>query len=290
METETGKRLNLAFGITIILLIAETAGAILSNSLALLSDAGHVFTDSLALVLSIIANVISRKPSDHKATYGYQRIGLLAAVINGASLFVIALFIFFESYRRFMSPPHINTQLMLAIAVAGLIGNLLMAIVLGKGHEDLNIKSAWLHIIGDTLSSVGVIVSGIIIYLFNWAYADPLAGVIIGIVIIYGGIRVVKEAIFIFLEMTPKGFNAEDIAKRICVMPGIMGAHDIHIWSLAHKRIAFTAHIWVHDQKLSEAEAIRKRIEDMLSGMGISHIILQFECAECENGKLYCQI
>lgn len=290
MTIETGKRLNLAFSITIILLIAEVAGGILSNSLALLSDAGHVFTDSLALVLSIIANVISRRPSDYRATYGYQRVGLLAAVINGVSLFVIALFIFFESYRRFMSPPHINTQLMLAIAIAGLIGNLLMAFVLGKGHEDLNIKSAWLHILGDTLSSVGVIVSGIIIYLFNWAYADPLAGVIIGIVIIYGGVRVVKEAIFIFLEMTPKGFDAEDIAKRICDMPGIMGAHDIHIWSLAHQTIAFTAHIWVHDQKLSEAEAIRKKIEDMLAGMGISHIILQFECAECENGKLYCQI
>lgn len=290
MEITAGKRLNLAFGITIILLIAEVAGGILSNSLALLSDAGHVFTDSLALVLSIIANVISRRPSDYRATYGYQRVGLLAAVINGVSLLVIALLIFFESYRRFMSPPHINTQLMLIIAIAGLAGNLLMAFVLGKGHEDLNIKSAWLHILGDTLSSVGVIVSGIIIYLFNWAYADPLAGVIIGIVIIYGGVRVVKEAIFIFLEMTPKGFHAEDIAKRICDMPGIMGVHDIHIWSLAHKTIAFTAHIWVHDQKLSEAEAIRKKIEDMLSGMGISHIILQFECAECENGKLYCQI
>lgn len=290
MEITSGKRLNLAFSITIILLIAEVAGGVLSNSLALLSDAGHVFTDSLALVLSIIANVISRKPSDYRATYGYQRVGLLAAIINGASLFIIALFIFFESYKRFMSPPHINTPLMLAIAFAGLIGNLLMAFVLGKGHEDLNIKSAWLHIIGDTLSSAGVIISGIIIYFFNWTYADPVTGVIIGLVIITGGLRVVKEAVLIFLEMTPKGFDTEEIAKKICDMPDVMGVHDLHVWSLAHNKIAFTAHIWVHDQRLSEAEAIRKKIEEMLSGMGISHIIIQFECAECENGNLYCRI
>lgn len=290
METTSGNRLNLAFSITLILLIAEVAGGILSNSLALLSDAGHVFTDSLALLLSIIAGRISRKPSDYRATYGYQRVGLLAAMINGASLFIIAVFIFFESYKRLMSPPHINTPLMLAIALAGLIGNLLMALALGRGREDLNIKSAWLHIIGDTLSSAGVIVSGILIYFFNWVYADPLAGIIIGVVIITGGLRVVKESVFIFLEMTPKGIDTEDIAKRICDMPDVMGVHDLHVWSLAHNKVAFTAHVWVHDQKLSEAGTIRERIEKMLSGIGISHVIIQLECAECENGKLYCRI
>lgn len=290
METTSGKRLSLAISITLVLLIAEVGGGILSNSLALLSDAGHVFTDSLALVLSLIADRVGRRPSDYRATYGYQRVGLLAAVINGVSLFIIAVFIFYDSYRRFVSPPHINTQLMLAFAFAGLIGNLLMAVILGRGHKDLNIKSAWLHILGDTLSSIGVIASGMIIYFFNWVYADPIAGVIIGVIIIFGGLRVVTEAVSIFLEMTPKGYDTEAIAKKICGLPEVMGVHDMHIWSLAHRKIAFTAHLWVQDQKLSETENIREKVENMLAEMGISHIILQFECAECENGGLYCQI
>jgi cobalt-zinc-cadmium efflux system protein len=284
------KRLTLSFGVTLLILIVEIIGGLLSNSLALLSDAGHVVTDAFALGLSIIAARISRKPSDHRATYGYQRVGLLAAVINGTGLLVIAGFIFFESYKRFMSPPEINTPLMLAIAAFGLGGNILMAFIIGGEHEDLNIKSAWLHVLGDTLSSVGVIASGIIIYFTHWVYADPLASVLIGIVIVTGGARVVKETAIIFLEMTPRGFHAEDIAKKICDMPEVMGVHDVHIWSVAHQRIAFTAHVWVHDQRLSETEGIRRKIEALLTEMGIGHILLQFECAECQNGGIYCQV
>ncbi|MCL5023857.1 MAG: cation diffusion facilitator family transporter [Nitrospirae bacterium] len=284
------KRLRLSLAITLLILAAETAGGFLSNSLALLSDAGHVLTDTFALGLSMIAARISRKPSDYRATYGYQRVGLLAAVINGLSLLVIAGFIFYESYMRFLSPPHIDVRLMLAIAAFGLMGNLAMAFIIGREHQDLNIRSAWLHVLGDTLSSVGVLISGAIILLSGWMYADPVAGLVIGIVIVSGGVRVVREALAIFLEMTPKGFLVEDIAKRLCNMPEVMGVHDVHIWSVAHKKVAFSAHIWVHDQKLSEVEATRKKIEDSLAGLGISHIMLQFECAECRNGGLYCQI
>jgi len=162
--------------------------------------------------------------------------------------------------------------------------------VIGRGHVDLNIRSAWLHLLGDTVSSAGVIVSGIIIHFTGWLYADPIAGVMIGIGIVAGGAGVVKEALMIFLEMAPKGFHSEEIAKRICDMPEVMGIHDIHLWSVVHQRIAFSAHVWVHDQKLSELESIRKNIEHMLTELGIGHIILQFECAECQNGGLYCQL
>lgn len=290
MSLNTEKRLRLSLAVTILILLAEVAGGLFSNSLALLSDAGHVLTDIFALGLSMIAARISRKPSDHRATYGYQRVGLLAAVINGVSLLVIAGFIFFEAYSRLASPPNIDVRLMLIVAIFGLLGNIVMAFIIGTEHEDLNIKSAWLHVLGDTLSSVGVIISGLIIYFTKWVYADPIASLLIGVIIISGGVRVVKEATAIFLEMTPEGFHAEDIAKKICDIPEVMGVHDVHIWSLAHKKIAFSAHVWVHDQKLSEAEGIRKKIEKMLSEMGVGHIMLQFECAECENGGIYCQI
>ena len=290
MKLTPEKRLVLTFSITLVLLVAEVLGGLLSNSLALLSDAGHVLTDAFALGLSMIAARISKKPSDYRATYGYQRVGLLAAIINGLSLFSISVFIFIESYQRFMSPPSINTSVMLPIAIGGLIGNIVMALILGSGHHDLNIKSAWLHVLGDTLSSVGVIISGIIVYLTGWTYADPIAGLLIGIIIISGGVRVVKEATSIFLELVPKGFDVEEIAKRIAELPEVMGIHDVHLWSLTHKRVSFSGHIWVHDQKLSELEPLRKKIEDLLQGIEISHILLQFECAECESNGLYCQI
>lgn len=290
MKLTPEKRLLLTFSITLIILIAEVLGGLLSNSLALLSDAGHVLTDAFALGLSMIAARISKRPSDCKATYGYQRVGLLAAIINGLSLLGISVFIFIESYHRFITPPQIDISVMLPVAVGGLIGNILMVFILGHGHHDLNIKSAWLHVLGDTLSSIGVIISGIIVYLTGWPHADPIAGVLIGVIIISGGIRVIKEAAGVFLELVPKGFDVEDIAKRIAELPEVMGIHDIHIWSLTHKKVSFSAHIWVHDQKLSELEPLRKKIEDLLQVMKVSHILLQFECAECESNGLYCQI
>ena len=284
------KRLFLTFSITLLIFSAEVIGGLLSNSLALLSDAGHVLTDAFALGLSLIAAQISKRPSDYRATYGYQRVGLLAAVINGLSLFGISVFIFMESYQRFISPPPINISVMLPIAIGGLIGNIVMVFILGHGHHDLNIKSAWLHVLGDTLSSIGVIISGVILYLTGWTYADPVAGFLIGIIILSGGIRVVKEATGIFLELVPKGFDVEDIAKRIAELPEVMGIHDIHIWSLTHKRVSFSAHIWVHDQRLSELQPLRNKIEVLLRELKISHILLQFECAECESNGLYCQL
>lgn len=289
MSLSGEKRLGLSLAVTAALFITEVAGGLLSNSLALLSDAGHVLTDGFALGLSMVAARISRKPSDYRATYGYQRVGLLAAVINGLSLVGIAGFIFFEAYQRIASPPPINVPLMLIIAAFGLFGNVVMALIIGREHEDLNIRSAWLHVLGDTLSSLGVIISGIVIYFTHWGYADPVASALIGIVILSGGIRVVREAFSIFMEMTPATFHPEEIAQKICAMDEVMGVHDIHIWSVAHKRIAFSAHIWVHDQKLSELEGIKKKIEGMLTGMGVTHIMLQFECVECETNALYCE-
>jgi cobalt-zinc-cadmium efflux system protein len=284
------KRLIWSLVVTLIILAGEVVGGLLSNSLALLSDAGHVLTDAFALGLSLIAALIMKRPSDYRATYGYQRIGLLAALINGVTLVVMAIFIFMEAYARLISPPRVNSSLMLIVATAGLAGNVAMALILGRGHKDLNLKSAWLHVLGDTVSSAGVIIAGIVIQFAGWTLADPLASCLVGVVIIVGGGRVIKEALWIFLELSPAGLHAEEIASLITDIPGVVCVHDVHVWSIGHGIPAFSGHVQVTDQKISEADGIRKEIEHKLSHLGIRHSVIQMECAECEANATYCTV
>jgi cobalt-zinc-cadmium efflux system protein len=291
MSLSPEKRLAITFLVTVLILACEVIGGYLSNSLALLSDAGHMVTDALAIALGLVAARISKRSSDKNATFGYQRVGLLAALINGLSLLVIAAFIFYEAYERLMLPPSIDIPVMLGIAFLGLVGNLVMAFILSHSHEDLNLKSVWLHVLGDTLSSVGVIISGIIIYFTGWTYADPIASVLIGGIIIWGGIRLVRDTISIFLNLTPKGFSVEALAQKITDMPDVLDIHDVHLWPVAHNNIAFSAHVLVDDKTLKEVEATKKRIEEMLRENGVDHSTLQIECScmDCDN-SLYCQI
>lgn len=284
------KRLVWAIGVTLIILTGEIIGGLVANSLALLSDAGHVLTDVFALGLSLIAAFIGKRPSDYRATFGYQRIGILAALINGSTLVIISVFIFVETYRRIFSPPEINSDVMLLVAAAGLVGNIVMARILGGGHTDLNIRSVWLHVLGDIMTSAGVIAAGLVIKFTGWHLADPIASGLVGIVIIVGGGRVIKEALWIFLELSPLGFHPEDISKVICGMEHVLGVHDVHIWSIGHGVPAFSAHVLLNDRKISETDLIRREIESTLSGLGIRHTVLQMECAECQENGLYCQI
>jgi len=291
MNMSGEKRLAITFLVTVLILACEVIGGYLSNSLALLSDAGHMVTDALAIALGFVAARISKRPSDKNATLGYQRVGVLAALINGLSLLVIAAFIFYEAYERLMLPPSIDIPVMLGIAVLGLAGNLVMAFILGHSHDDLNVKSVWLHVLGDTLSSVGVIISGIIIYYTGWAYADPIASVLIGGIIIWGGIRLVRDTVSIFINLTPKGISVEKLVKNITNMPDVVDIHHVHLWPVAHNNVAFTAHILVNDKTLGEVEATKKRIEEMLRESGVDHSTLQIECSSvtCDN-SLFCQI
>jgi cobalt-zinc-cadmium efflux system protein len=290
MNMNEEKRLAATFLVTVIILAAEVIGGYLSNSLALLSDAGHMVTDALAIALGLAAARISKKPSDKNATFGYQRVGLLAALTNGLSLLIIAALIFYESYERLMHPPVIDIPVMLGVAVLGLAGNLVMAFILGHSHENLNLQSVWFHVLGDTLSSVGVIISSIIIYFTGWAYADPIASVVIGGIIILGGVRLIRDTTSIFLNLTPRGFNVEMLAQKIIDMPDVIDIHDIHLWPVTHNNIAFSAHILVNDKTLSEVEATKINIETMLRENGVDHSTLQIEsaCAACDSG-LYCQ-
>jgi cobalt-zinc-cadmium efflux system protein len=202
----------------------------------------------------------------------------------------MAIFIFMEAYVRFKSPPRIDSSLMLVVATAGLIGNIVMALILSRGHRDLNLQSAWLHVLGDTISSVGVIAAGVIIQFTGWVPADPLASCLVGIMIIIGGGRVIKEALWIFLELSPAGFHAEEISSLIADIPGVVCVHDVHIWSIGHGIPAFSGHVQVTDQKISDADVIRKEIEHKLSHLGIRHSVIQMECAECEANATYCTI
>jgi len=289
MNQNSIRRLFWSLAVTLVIFVGEVVGGILSNSLALLSDAGHVLTDAFALGLSLVAAMVMRRPSDYKATYGYQRIGILAALINGVSLIVIALFIFAEGYKRLQSPPEIHSGVMLVVAVAGLIGNLIMAWILGHKHDDLNVKSAWLHVIGDTVSSVGVIVAGLVIRYTGWVIVDPIVSGLVGVIIIVGGLRVIKETLAIFLELSPVGFHAEEISSEIASIPSVLMVHDVHVWSIGHGIPAFSAHVQVPDQRISEADGIRKKIEHRLSHLGIRHSVIQIEC-KCDDNAFYCSV
>lgn len=289
MVDKIKNKLILSLFITFLVFIGELLGGILSNSLALFSDAGHVLTDGFALVLSLLALLIMHKPADFRATYGYQRLGLLAAIINGSILIVIAIFIFYESYKRFIKPPEIESNTMLIIAILGLVGNLLIAFILGHKHKDLNVRSAWLHILGDIISSLGVITAGLIIKFTGWRNADPVVSCFISIIIIINGSKVIKEALWIFLELSPTHLNVTDVSKKLLEVSGVKDVHDVHIWSIGYSVPAFSAHIRVDDQKLSSADCIRKEIELRLRDMGIKHSVIQIEC-ECNNDNFYCRI
>ena len=286
------ERLAVTFLVTLLVLASEVVGGYLSNSLALLSDAGHMVTDALAIALGLAAVRISRRPPDKNATFGYQRVGLLAALVNGLSLLAIALLIFYESYGRLLSPLRIDIPVMIGIAIIGLAGNIVMAFILGHSHDDLNLKSLWLHVLGDTLSSVGVILSGIIIYFTGWTYADPIASILIGGVIVWGGVWLVRDTVSVFLNLTSPGFNVEAIAGKITDVPGVEDIHDVHLWPIAHNHVAFSAHVLVNDQSLGQVESTKTNIERMLSENGVVHNTLQLECrcANCGNNGFYCRV
>ncbi|MDA8157428.1 MAG: cation diffusion facilitator family transporter [Actinomycetota bacterium] len=283
-------RLGISLLITCVVMLAVAAGGFFSNSLALLSDAGHMFTDVFALGMSLMAARISTRSPDHRATFGYHRVGLLAAIINGLALFAISFLIFYEGYRRLAAPPHVKAGVMLGVAVLGMAANSAMAMLLRHGHHDLNIRSAWMHVIGDLLSSAGVLASSLIIIFTGWAYADPAISFVIGCIILVGGLRVVAESAGIFLELSPRGISVHDLAKEICSMSGVMGVHDVHLWSLTRGSVFFSAHIWVQDEKLSKLQEISHRIKSRLAAMGVGHATLEFQCAGCEGRGIFCEV
>ena len=279
------QRLKIVLVIIVVIMVAEVIGGILSNSLALLGDAGHMLVDALALGMSLFAIRIARRPATATKTYGYYRVEIMAALANGIALALVAAYIFYEAYHRFLDPPTVQTTLMLVVATIGLIANLIgIQLLRGVSHGSLNIKAAFWHILGDTLSSVGVIVAGIIISITGWGIVDPIIAVFIGSIILWGAVRLVRESADILLEAVPKHIQMDRVIEMIKNIPGVEDVHDIHIWTITSGIHALSAHLLIEDQTVSRSAEIAETVnKDLAKHFNITHTTLQLECEKSES-------
>lgn len=280
------KPLKITLGIVLVIMVAEIIGGFLSNSLALLSDAGHMLTDALALGLSLFAISLARRPATSKRTYGYHRAEIMAALINGTILILVSVYIFYEAYGRFSESPEVKSPLMMAVAGVGLIANFIGIFLLRRGsRKSINVRAAFWHIIGDTLSSVGVIIAGVIIFFTGWYIADPILAVIIGIVILWGAVRIVKESVDILLESVPPHIEIEKVTAIVKTVPGVVDLHDVHVWTITSGIYAMSAHLSIADQMVSQSCDILTKVNLVLAEeFNITHTTLQMECHSCPTG------
>ena len=282
------KGLLMALAITLFMMIAEIIGGLLSNSLALLSDAGHMFTDTLALALSFFAMKFAGMPATEKKTFGFYRLEILAALLNGITLVIISLYIMVEAYQRILNPQPVAGTLMLIVAVIGLVVNIIGALFLMKHREtNLNIRGAFLHIIGDAISSVGVIIGGIVILHTGWYLIDPILSMLIALGIIAGAIGLVSESVSILLESAPSHINIAAVAEEIARVNGVREAYHVHVWTITSGVYALSAHVIIDDRPVSGSrellDAIRQRLTDRFK---ILHSTIQLECERCnESGS-----
>jgi len=283
-------RFVLALTLTGLIFLAEVIGGLWTGSLALLSDSAHVFMDAFALGLSYLAIRAARLPANDKHTYGYHRMQVLAALVNGATLLLISVGIMREAWSRFQNPEPVLAGPMLFIAIIGLVVNLIVAFTLsGHDHDDLNTRAAYLHVLGDALASVGVIVVGVILLFVSWTWLDPLASVLIGLLLLVSSGRVLKEAVHILAEGMPTGMTATAIAMAMQSVPGVGQVHDLHVWTVAPGYVALSAHVTVDDQTLSQTAKIMSALKEVLhDSFEIHHTTIQFECGNCGQGTVLC--
>jgi len=282
-----GKRdLLIALSITVIMMVVEVIGGILSNSLALLSDAGHMLTDNLALLLSFFAMTFASMPATDRRTFGFFRLEILAALVNGIVLVLVSLYIMYEAYLRIIHPQPVAGTLMLIVAMIGLVANVIGAFVLKKhSHASLNIRGAYLHILGDALSSVGVVIGGGIILYTGWYLIDPLLSILISLVIVYGAWALVKESVSILLESVPAHINIETISAEIQKIVGVREAYHIHVWTITSGVYAMSGHVLIDDQPVSSSKDVLDRIRALLANkFKIEHSTIQLECDRCDLG------
>jgi len=279
------RALKIALAIVVLLVVAELIGGIISNSLALLGDAGHMFVDALALGISLFAITLAGKPATTTRTFGYHRAEIMAALLNGIILVLVAIYIFYEAYQRFLSPPEVKTTLMLVVASVGLCANLAGIFLLRKhSHRSLNVKAAFLHVLGDTISSIGVIIGGIIMAVTGWGIVDPIIAVLIGCIILWGAVRLVRESSDILLEAVPKDISVREIIEAIKEVPGINDIHDLHVWTITSGIVALSSHILIEDQMISRTGEIVETVNRILTDrFNITHTTLQLECERCED-------
>jgi len=269
--------------LTVAFVAVESLAGLFAGSLALLADAGHNFTDALALALAWLGVYFSRKPPDEVKTFGYHRAGVLAAFVNALVLIALSGFIFWESWQRWQSPKPVREFMMIAVAAAGLFVNLLIMWGLrSERSHDVNIRSAWLHMLGDALGSIGIIGGAIAIAFTGYVRVDPLLSAFIAALIVWTAWDVVKETLNILLEGLPRGMDFGDVAEAIRRVDGVLDVHDLHIWSLGSRTHALSCHALIEDMPPSASEAILQRMNDMLGErFGIWHTTVQFENSNC---------
>lgn len=274
-----GLRLTLILTTTI--LVAEVVGGYLSNSLALIADAGHMLTDSLAILLAYLALGFATRPPTVRKTYGWYRLEVLAALVNGVTLVVMSLFIFWEAYERLVEPPEVATGMMLVVATIGLLANALGLMFLSGHHHSLNMRGAYLHVLGDLLSSVAVVAGGVFMWVTGNYLVDPILSVLIGFIIIVSAYRLLRESVDVLLEAIPSGMELEEVGVAIAELDGVLGVHDLHIWSLTSGMNALSCHVEVEIETLDECDALLNRINEMLRHrFRITHTTIQVESSE----------
>ena len=277
------RRLTLALVLTATYMFAEIIGGLMANSLALLADAGHMFSDAAALALSLVAVMLAQRPATAQRTYGYHRAEILAALTNGAALLALAVLVGREAWERLSAPPEVQGGLMLAVACGGLAVNLANLLILSGGREqNLNVRGAWLHVKADTLGSLGAISAGIVIYFFGWRWADPVASFIIAALVLYSAWGLVRETLNVLMQGVPKGISIDEVTEALMELPGVLDAHDLHIWSLTSGRNIATTHLVIAEDADHQGiiDAANRTLAERFA---IQHATIQVEHDELAN-------
>jgi cobalt-zinc-cadmium efflux system protein len=290
LTQQTGRRMALSLGITLLFVFVEIAAGLFSNSLALLTDAAHNFTDVLALALAWWALRLTIQPASHQKTYGYHRAGILAALVNSTTLVLIALGIFYEAYQRFIDPPEVQADILIGVGLVAVIINVVTALLVRQGAEsDLNIRAAFLHLMGDVVSTIGAVIAGVIIRFTDWNWLDPLVSVLIGILILWSAWSILREAIDILMESTPTDIDMDAMITDIISVDGVRGVHDLHVWSITRNMRTLSAHLVTDDLVISTGASIQRRVNEVLyHKYNVNHATLQLECDECMSSMQHC--
>ncbi len=289
---QTTRRIAIAMVLTLAFVVFEALAGIRGNSLALLSDAGHNVTDIMALGFTWYALRKSTQAADARKTFGYHRTGILSAFLNSTTLILVAVGIFYEAYRRLISPPNVNSEILIGVGVIALLINAGTAwLVRRDSQHDLSVRSAFVHLMGDVFSTLGAIAAGIIIALTGMNWLDPLVSILIGVLIVWNAWGILKETVSILLESTPSDIDTAKLVSSLVSVKGVNGVHDLHVWSITQGIRALSAHILTDDMSISDGGRIQQEITEILyHQFNIGHGTLQLECTGCEPVMLYCNI
>jgi cobalt-zinc-cadmium efflux system protein len=276
LNTDSRRRLTLAFVITLLVMVVELIGSGLSGSLALLADAGHMLADAAALALALFASWIAQRPATAQRSFGFMRLEVFAALVNGAVLIVIAIGIGIEAWRRLHAPPALNGALLLGVAAIGLLANVAAVFILHRGHQhSLNQRGAYLHVLGDLLGSIGALLAGAIVLAWDWTPADPIISVLIGGLILVSAWRLVQESTDVLLEATPRHIPLSEVHQRIATVPGVESVHDLHLWTVTSGVVAMSGHLVVKNP--TDNQPVLEEVQDRMRALGVQHVTVQVE-------------